>query len=57
MHLYLSLIRIQRLTAQQKILVLHPGYHWLGELPQVEFEQRGHSVHICIPAMCKEALT
>lgn len=57
MHLYLSLICIQRLTAQQEILVLHPGHNWLRELAQVEFEQRGHGVHIRIPATCKEPLT
>lgn len=56
MHLYLFLIRFQHLTTQQEILVLHPGHDGLRELPQVEFEQRGHGVHIRIPATRKEPL-
>lgn len=46
----LPLVLGEQLGAAKEVLVPGEGDHRLGELPQVELQQRGHRVHICCAA-------
>lgn len=43
----LPLVLGEQLGTAEEVLVPGEGDHGLGELPQVEFQQRGHRVHVC----------